>query len=443
MHPTDAPKLSQSIAAKLGWPILIGTALTVVFYAAIHIGILPEHDLLRYFTAHPVEYAEVGMFMIGVAALLLKGAQLVGEFRSLAEVDLPPEPSGRTPVERTPALIEALYQLPGNLQQTLLFQRLSKGLHHVQAAQSAAALQDEMKYLADIDQERAEHDYSLVRIVIWATPMLGFLGTVIGITMALGDLSPEALVNEPKVAMEGLLFGLSVAFDTTALALTLSIVLMFAQFVLGRIESELLTNIDAIANDELSSRFETEGSGSDPNVQAVRRMSERTIQATQDLVVRQTELWRETVTAAHQHWQRVVSSSGEQLETSLHKALSESLKTHAEALAAAQKTTLDHSTQQLGGVVDALQQVNASIHQQHERMAEQGNILLRVVEATGEVTSLEDSLNRNLTTLAGTQHFEETVQSLAATIHLLNARMSGSPHAAVQLERKTEKGQAA
>src|SRR5690606_39155638 len=105
--------------------------------------------------------------------------------------------------------------------------------------------------------------------------------------------------------------------------------------------------------------------------------------------------------------------------------------------------TLDHSTKQLGGVVDALQQVSASIHQQQERMAEQGNILLRVVEATGEVATLEESLNRNLTTLAGTQHFEETVQSLAATIHLLNARMSGSPQAAVQLERKTEKGQAA
>ncbi|GAA4426492.1 MotA/TolQ/ExbB proton channel family protein [Bremerella cremea] len=442
MQQTDAPKISQSIAAKLGWPILIGSALTVLFYGAIHFGVIPQHSLLRYVTAHPVEYAEVGMFMVGVAALLLKAGQLVGEFRSLSQVDLPPQENGRNKIEHAPALLECLYQLPESLHPTLLFQRLSKGLRHVHASQTAAGLQDEMKYLADIDQEKCEHDYSMVRIVIWATPMLGFLGTVIGITLALGNLSPEALVNEPKVAMESLLQGLSVAFDTTALALTLSIGLMFAQFVVGRIESEILSSVDQLAADELTARFETEGSATDPSVLAVKKMAERTIQTTQDLVVRQTELWRDTVSTAHQHWQRLLTTSTDQMETALHNALSESLKTHAEALASAQQHSMQQSSEQLNGVIDALYQVSSSIHSQHEQMTEQGTILLKVVEATGEVASLEESLNRNLASLAGKQHFEETVQSLAATIHLLNSRMSGTGHNAVQLDRK-DKGQAA
>jgi len=439
---TDAPKISQSIAAKLGWPILIGSALTVLFYGAIHFGIVPNHSLLRYVTAHPVEYVEVAMFMVGVAALLLKAGQLIGEFRSLSQVDLPPQENGRDKIEHAPTLLNTLYQLPESFHPTLLFQRLSKGLQHVHASQTASNLQDELKYLADIDQEKCEHDYSMVRIVIWATPMLGFLGTVIGITLALGNLSPEALVNEPKVAMESLLQGLSVAFDTTALALTLSIGLMFAQFVLGRVESELLNNVDAIAADELTARFETEGSATDPSVLAVKKMAERTIQTTQDLVVRQTELWRDTVSSAHQHWQRLISTSSEQMETALHNALTESLKTHADAFAAAQQHTIQRSAEQLNGVVDALYQVSSSIHTQHEQLTEQGTILLKVVEATGEVANLEHSLNRNLETLAGKQHFEETVQSLAATIHLLNSRMSGGGHASVQLDRK-DKGQAA
>ena len=49
--------------------------------------------------------------------------------------------------------------------------------------------------------------------------MLGFLGTVIGITLALGDLSPQSLVNEPEVAMQGLLGGLSIALTSDHLAL--------------------------------------------------------------------------------------------------------------------------------------------------------------------------------------------------------------------------------
>ena len=51
-------------------------------------------------------------------------------------------------------------------------------------------------------------------------------------------------------------------------------------------------------------------------------------------------------------------------------------------------------------------------------------MLGRAVEATGEVIRLEDALNRNLTALAGAKHFEQTVISLAAAIHLLNARLA-------------------
>jgi len=45
--------------------------------------------------------------------------------------------------------------------------------------------------------------------------------------------------------------------------------------------------------------------------------------------------------------------------------------------------------------------------------------VLGAIQAAGEVTRLEDALNRNLAALAGSKNFEETVVSLAAAIHLL------------------------
>lgn len=295
---------SRNLSNKLVWPMILGAAFTTVLYSVIHLGPLQGWSLLRYLIGHPVEYVEVAMFMVGVGALLLKGGQILGDFRGTAQVDLPEVPVGRMPITEAPNLLADLREMPAKLHNLLIHRRLTSVLEHVEAAETAAGLQEELKYLSDIDAERAEHDYSLVRIVIWATPMLGFLGTVIGITLALGNLSPEALVNEPKVAMESLLQGLSVAFDTTALALTLSIILMFGQFLLARIEAEQLTMIDQAASDQLLGRFQVDGSQTDPNVAAIRRMSEKTISTTQDLVLRQTELWRETVSIAHQHWQR-------------------------------------------------------------------------------------------------------------------------------------------
>ena len=71
---------------------------------------------------------------------------------------------------------------------------------------------------------------------------------------------------------------------------------------------------------------------------------------------------------------------------------------------------------------------------QQSELIKQGEIMLQVVKATGDVTHLERSLNDNLKALAGAQNFEETVMSLSAAIHLLNTRSTQSPDGAKQVE---------
>ena len=163
--------------------------------------------------------------------------------------------------------------------------------------------------------------------------MLGFLGTVIGITVALGSLSPEALINAPKEAMEGLLGGLSVAFDTTALALSLSIVLMFVQFLVERIESALLTSVDDIAAKELLDRFDESGFGSDPHLVAVDRMTVAVAKTTEMLAQKQTDLWQRTIEASNVQWRDMLESSGDKMRTALTESLETSLASHADRLA--------------------------------------------------------------------------------------------------------------
>ena len=60
---------------------------------------------------------------------------------------------------------------------------------------------------------------------------MGFLGTVIGITVAIANLSPSQMENITDVVA-----GLGTAFDTTATALGLSMVLMFSHFLVDRQE---------------------------------------------------------------------------------------------------------------------------------------------------------------------------------------------------------------
>ena len=88
-----------------------------------------------------------------------------------------------------------------------------------------------------------------MRFVIWAIPIMGFLGTVIGITVAIASLSPTQLEN-----ISGVVAGLGTAFDTTATALALSMVLMFVQFAIDRTEQKLLAEVDERAWTALAGR---------------------------------------------------------------------------------------------------------------------------------------------------------------------------------------------
>src|SRR5439155_15674705 len=150
-----------------------------------------DHPLVRrYFAGHPINMIETALFFIGLAALLIKLLELLGEFSVLPRVTLGDGSSGQ-PASHASQWLDALAQLPGRAQSSYLGRRLSEALEAVLQRGSAEHLADELKYLSEVDAGRAQDSYALVRIVIWATPMLGFLGTVVGITDALGDLGRE------------------------------------------------------------------------------------------------------------------------------------------------------------------------------------------------------------------------------------------------------------
>ena len=67
---------------NVGWPVLIGLAASTAFYTALHRGLLGTQFFPRYCAAHPILYCEVGLFFVGVAALLLKVADLRGQLRT-------------------------------------------------------------------------------------------------------------------------------------------------------------------------------------------------------------------------------------------------------------------------------------------------------------------------------------------------------------------------
>ncbi len=417
-----------AILGSLGWPLFLGLWAYAVFFVLVERGPLDLPFVHRYFAGHLVSRVATVMFFVGIAALLLKARDLWGQHRSLANIRLPdPPPEGDRPAE-CGQLIEWLGSLRRRWRNSYLGRRLIDALSFVERNGSASGLEDELKYLADVDAARQQEGYSLVRIIIWATPMLGFLGTVIGITQALGDLGTQELADDSlQTAMQGLLAGLYVAFDTTALALSLSIVLMFVLFLVERVETQLLQAVDARTGAELAGRFEQVGGKTDPYLASVEQMGQSVVRASEQLVDRQSRIWQSSLEEAQRKWSDVTVSSSRQVQEALSNALDRSLARHAKHIAQVEKSAAEALGRRWEQWQVALSEGARLLRDQQKEMAHQGAALREVLKATADVIKLEQALNENLTRLAGSHHFEQMVMSLSAAIHLLNGRLSELP----------------
>jgi len=392
-------KSSNLLANLAKSPILWGGLASAGFYALVRSGVLGGPLIERYFASHPVEYAATTMFFVGLAVLVLKALDIVGQYSSLGESILGATGGTGELLDDCHALLGRLNRLPARRQGDYLVCRLREAIEHVRRRGSADSLDEQLKYLADLDAGRAHAGFALVRVIIWAVPVLGFLGTVIGITMAIANLAPGAVEDSlPQV-----ITGLSVAFATTTQALLLSIVLMFAQHYVDQKESDLLAVVDQRTAAELEGRFAEIPSGANGQLVAVRRMAE---------------------------------TIGERLQRSLETALRESLEAHARQLTAAEQAAAERGRRHWQDVQQTQAGSLRAMASLQSAITGQADVLQRAVEATGSVMRLEDALNRNLAALAGAGNFEQTVISLAAAIHLLNGRLAQGPvdPAAVQLD---------
>ncbi|RMG41354.1 MAG: hypothetical protein D6725_01425 [Planctomycetota bacterium] len=225
--------------------VLLGGVMTGAFYGLIHGGILRHPLVLRYFCGHPLEYVTTAFFFTGIATLAVKAFRLRAEYRVFRqpEVVAPRIPPGRSVPERAAWLAKRLDSLPSSLQQTRLVERVRDVCRYVLGPRGAAGLEEHLRYLAELAADNLHRSYALVRTITWAVPILGFLGTVIGITLAIANVTPDQLES----SLGEVTGGLAVAFDTTALSLALSMTLVFATFVVERAEQSVLADVERFA----------------------------------------------------------------------------------------------------------------------------------------------------------------------------------------------------
>jgi len=338
-------------------PFIWGGLACLAFYALGVRGAEEGSFLARYFAGHPICYVATALFFVGLASLAIKLLGLLIEFATLDSVQLPPaEPGGQT-VDKAGALLAHLAKTAPSFQNTYLVERLRNALQYVQRKGSADTIEHQLHHLEEVDLTRSHQSYAMVRIIFSTIPILGFLGTVIGITLAIAKLNLSAEAMDES--LPAVVAGLSVAFDTTALSLALSTIILFAKFCVERVENSLLSAVDSKTSRELIGRFKQFGSENDPHLASVRRMSEQVLTAVQASTEKQSEMLQVSLDQTSQKWDESFRGAADTLQgvlttaaTTLETALTNTTANLDEALSGAVAQGLTRHAQALNEGVE-------------------------------------------------------------------------------------------
>jgi len=235
---------------------LLALAFTAIFYLLI----FPFKD--SYFgklfvTENFVPYVLVFLFGWSISILFLKYRKLRRQQKAMLMDVLPTELSDEITLSTIDQFVTHIHGLPTEPGESYLINRVLRGFEHFRVRKSTAETVTMMNSQSEIDFNNVASSYTLLKVFIWAIPIMGFIGTVMGISEAVAGFSGKlgGSTEDLKASLNGVTGGLATAFDTTLVALVMSILIKFPTSSLQKSEEGLLNWVDEYCNESLLRRL--------------------------------------------------------------------------------------------------------------------------------------------------------------------------------------------
>jgi predicted Zn finger-like uncharacterized protein len=198
------------------------------------------------------------MFFTWAMAIIFLKHRKIRHQRAALMLDVLPMNLGKEiDADNVGAFIDHVYSLPARLRDSLMVNRIRKGLELFEIRQNVSDVREMMASQSEIDSARIGGSYALVRAFLWGIPLLGFIGTVVGLSHAIAGMNFANVEDVGKIigAINNVTSGLGTAFDATLLGLVLALTLNFPINALAKQEDDNLYTIDAFCNEVLLPRL--------------------------------------------------------------------------------------------------------------------------------------------------------------------------------------------
>jgi hypothetical protein len=221
-----------------GFAFLIGLLLTGILYLLMLFVFsrLPVVSVVAAIYMRPTnQFAVIPatfFFFGGMTVLFLKGKKITFQARALQLAAVPAEPEFILTEATAATVLARIHALVDQPRHFVLLNRIDRALSNFKNIGQVNDVSAILRAQAENDEDQVASSYTVVNGLVWAIPVLGFIGTVLGLSLAIGrftqTLQAEGDLDKIRASLQGVTGGLATAFESTLVALTFTLLLQLA-----------------------------------------------------------------------------------------------------------------------------------------------------------------------------------------------------------------------
>ena len=229
---------------------LIGLVLTAIFFALITflLNSVPAARPFAFPFVRPGNIYTTGpamfFFFWAMTTLFIKSRKIEFQKRALQLAAVPQQPDFVLNETTARTVLERLHSLVDDPRHFILLNRIERALSNLHNIGGLADVSTIMSSQAENDENQIASSYTLLNGLVWAIPVLGFIGTVQGLSQAIGKfgqtLQASAELSKMKESLQGVTGGLATAFETTLVALIAALIIQLYVNYLQQKETDFL-----------------------------------------------------------------------------------------------------------------------------------------------------------------------------------------------------------
>lgn len=168
-------------------------------------------------------------FCCGASVLWIKRSKLRFQERALGLAAVPQEPGFVLNETSAHGVLQRIHALVDHPRHFILLNRIDRALSNLKNIGQVNDVSSILRSQAENDEDQLASSYTLINGLVWAIPVLGFIGTVQGLSQAIGrfaqTLQSSGDLTMIRSSLQGVTGGLATAFETTMVALVFALIL--------------------------------------------------------------------------------------------------------------------------------------------------------------------------------------------------------------------------